>query len=51
MKSALVKSHVFDITPEHKGLQTVAGVYATPEQECNLFSFRGIGEENVRAYM
>ena len=51
MKDTLVESQVFDILPEPKGLQAIGGVFATPEQERNMMSFRDIGKDSVRAYM
>ena len=51
MKDTLVESHVFDILPEPKGLQAIGGVFATPEQERDMMSFRDIGKDSVRAYV
>ena len=34
-----------------KGLQAIGGVFATPEQERDMMSFRDIGKDSVRAYV
>ncbi len=51
MISKLCESNVLDVVSENRGLFSIGGVPATPEQQKDLLAFREVGQEYHNAYV
>ena len=51
MMSKLCESQVLEVVSENRGLRSIGGVQATPEQHKDLLAFRDVGQEYHNAYV